>query len=80
MPRDLLERQSSEVLNMSNPTEMIQKAEELRRQAEQEEDATIRERLTHMADQYVHLAESKAWSETHPTSAATFTDVFIKPD
>lgn len=47
---------------------------------EQEDDATIRERLTHMADRYVHLAESKAWSETHRTPAAALADVFIKPD
>jgi hypothetical protein len=28
----------------------------------------------------VHLAESQAWEETHPTSAAAIADVFIKPD
>lgn len=65
---------------MSSTTEMIQKADELRRQAELEEDAAIRERLTRMADRYVHLAESQTWSETHPTSAAAIADVFVKPN
>ena len=65
---------------MSDPSELIHKADELRRQAEQETDANIRERLTRMAERYVHLAQSQAWSETHPTSAASIADVFIKTD
>jgi hypothetical protein len=64
---------------MSDPSELIQKADELRRQAEHEADAMIRERLTRMADRYAHLAESQAWSESHPTSAAAIADVFVKP-
>src|SRR5689334_24451169 len=39
---------------MSDTSELIQKADELRRQADEEADATIRARLTRMADRYVH--------------------------
>jgi hypothetical protein len=65
---------------MSDPSELIRKADELRRQAEHEEDENIRKRLTRMADRYVHLAQSQAWSEAHPTSAASIADVFVKTD
>jgi hypothetical protein len=65
---------------MSDTSELMQKADELRRQADEEADARIRARLTRMADRYVHLAESQTWSKTHPTSAAAIADVFIKSD
>ena len=65
---------------MSDTSELIRKADELRKQAEHEADANIRKRLTRMADRYVHLAQSQTWAETHPTSAAAIAEVFVKRD
>jgi hypothetical protein len=65
---------------MSNTSELMQKADELRRQAEHETDADIRKRLTRTAERYVHLAQSQAWAEQHPPSAAGLADVFVKSD
>lgn len=65
---------------MSESSELIQKADALKQQAEHEPDENIRKRLTRMADRYVHLAQSQAWSREHPASAATLAEVFIKRD
>ena len=60
---------------MTDSSELIQKAEQLRQQAAHEDDAAIRERLLRMADRYVHLAQSQAWSRDHPASAAGLAEV-----
>jgi hypothetical protein len=65
---------------MNDRSDLIRQAEELRQQADHEPDPNIRDRLVRMADHYVHLAESKGWSEAHPTTVASLTEVFIKRD
>jgi hypothetical protein len=65
---------------MLDSSELIQKAEELRRQAEHEPDAYVRDLMTRMADRYVHLAQSLASSREHPPSAASLAEVFVKSD
>jgi hypothetical protein len=62
---------------MPESSELIEKAEQLKQQAEHEPDAKIRARLVRMADRYVHLAQSQAWSREHPASAASLAEVFL---
>lgn len=57
--------------------DLVQKANELRQQAENEPDPEIRAHLTHMADSYAHLARSQAWVREHPASASRLMEVFI---
>ncbi len=65
---------------MLDTSELMQKSEELRRQAEHEPDTYIRELMTRMADRYVHLAQSLASSREHPPSAASLAEVLVKSD
>ena len=65
---------------MPDSADLIRKADELKQQAEHEPDRKIRQRLTRMADRYVHLAESQAWSREHPPSAADLADLFVRRD
>ncbi len=65
---------------MPDSSELVQRAEELRRQAEHEPDAHVRDLMIRMADRYVHLAQSLAWSREHPPSAASLAEVFVKAD
>jgi hypothetical protein len=67
-------------LTMSEISDFIRQADELRQRAEHEPDPHIRDRLLGMADRYVHLAESRHWSESHPTTVASLTDVFTRRD
>ena len=62
---------------MTDSSELIQKADELKQQAAHEEDATIRARLLRMADRYIHLAQSQKWSQEHPASAAGLAEVLV---
>jgi len=64
---------------MTDRSDLIRRAGELRQQAEGEADQTIRDRLTRMADHYMHLAESQNWSEAHPADASSLGEVFTKP-
>lgn len=63
---------------MAERSDLIRQAAELRQQAEQESDATIRGRLLRMAEHYDHLADSQGWSQAHPVTVAALSDVFIK--
>jgi hypothetical protein len=63
---------------MLDPSDLVHRANELRRQADHESDQGIRNRLIRMADSYVHLAESENWARAHPASAASLADVFAK--
>lgn len=65
---------------MPDSSDLIHKADELKQQAEHEPDARIRARLMRMADHYIHLAQSQAWSQEHPASAAALADVLVKRD
>jgi hypothetical protein len=65
---------------MTDRSDLVRQANELRQQAEQEADQNIRVRLNRMADHYIHLAESQNWSEAHPPSVAALSDIFTKPD
>jgi hypothetical protein len=60
--------------------DLIQRANELKQQAELEPDETIRDRLIRMAQHYNHLAESQLWSEAHPPTIAALSDVLVKRD
>jgi hypothetical protein len=63
---------------MVERSDLIRQAAELRQQAEQESDETIRSRLLRMAEHYHHLADSQGWSEAHPVTVAALGDVFTK--
>jgi hypothetical protein len=65
---------------MTARPDLIQRANELRQQAEFEADETIRDRLVRMAEHYNHLAESQSWSEAHPATVAGLSDVLTKRD
>jgi hypothetical protein len=65
---------------MTDRSDLVRQANELRQQAELEADENIRTRLTRMADHYAHLAESQSWSEAHPTTIASPGEVFTKGD
>jgi hypothetical protein len=75
----LLRAQSSmEDRNMTGRPDLIQQANELKRQAESESDQHIRDRLVRMAEHYTDLAESKDWSETHPPTVASLSELFTR--
>ena len=61
---------------MTNRSDLIKRAEDLRKQAERDVNNTTHELLIRMADRYVHLAESRAASDAHPLSAASVSDIF----
>jgi hypothetical protein len=65
---------------MLDTSELIQKAEDLKQQAEHEPDARVRDLMTRMADRYVHLAQSLAWSREHPPSPASLAEVLVSRD
>jgi hypothetical protein len=65
---------------MADRHDFLGQANALRQQAEHESDETIRARLQRMADHYVHLADSEAWSQAHPVSAGSLGEVFTKRD
>jgi hypothetical protein len=65
---------------MLDPSDLVDRANQLRQQADRESDQGIRDRLIRMADTYVHLAESENWAKAHPASAASLADVFVKGD
>lgn len=62
---------------MPEHSDLIAQAEQLKQRAENEPDAKIKARLLRMADRYVHLAQSQAWSREHPPSAAGLADVLV---
>jgi hypothetical protein len=64
--------------DMTDRSDLMQRAEALRKQAEREPNSATRDRLIEMADHYVHLAESRSWSDSHPVSIASISDIFIK--
>lgn len=64
--------------SMAERSDLIRQAAELRQQAEQESNETIRSRLFRMAEHYDHLADSQGWSEAHPVTVAAIGDVFTK--
>jgi hypothetical protein len=63
---------------MTDQSELLRRAEALRKQAEHEPDRATSDRLIEMADRYVHLAESQSRSDLHPVSIASFSELFIK--
>jgi hypothetical protein len=63
---------------MTGRPDLIQHANELRRQAETERDHDIRDRLVRMAEHYNDLAESRDWSETHPPTVASLSELFTR--
>jgi hypothetical protein len=65
---------------MTARSDLIERANALKQQAESEPDATIRDRLARMAERYNHLAESQSWSEAHPPTAAALGEMLTKRD
>ena len=65
---------------MTDSSELIQKADELKQQAAHEDDPAIRARLLRMAERYIHLAQSQKWSKEHPPSAAGLAEVLVGED
>ena len=63
---------------MTDRSDLMSRAEALRKQAEQESNNTTHDRLIRMADHYAHFAESRAMSDSHPVSIAAVSEVFIK--
>jgi len=65
---------------MTDRSDLVRRADDLRRKAEHEPDEALRSRLIRMADHYVHLADSQSWSETHPADVASLSQLFTKRD
>jgi hypothetical protein len=65
---------------MADRHDFLNQANELRQQAEREQDEAIRARLQRMADHYVHLADSQTWAQAHPADAAALGELFSKRD
>jgi hypothetical protein len=63
---------------MTGRPDLIQHANELKRQAESESYQDIRDRLVRMAEHYIDLAESKDWSEAHPPTVASLSELFTR--
>jgi len=63
---------------MSNSSDLIQKADELKKQAKHEPNKRIRWRLARMAVRYVRLARHVTWWHEHPASAARLTEIFTR--
>ena len=63
---------------MTGRPDLIQHANELKRQAESESDHDIRDRLVRMAEHYSRLAESQDWSEAHPPTVASLSELFTR--
>jgi hypothetical protein len=63
---------------MTDRSDLTRRANEFRQQAEREANEGLRQRLIRMAEQYDHLAESQAWSETHSADASALAAVFTK--
>jgi len=63
---------------MTGRPDLIQHANELKRQAESESDHDIRDRLVRMAEHYSRLAESQDWSATHPPTVASLSELFTR--
>ena len=63
---------------MTGRPDLIQHANELKRQAESESDQNIRDRLVRMADHYTDLADSRDWPETHPPTVASLSELFTR--
>ena len=63
---------------MTGRPDLIQHANELKRQAESESDPDIRDRLVRMAEHYIDLAESQDWSEAHPPTVAALSELFTR--
>ena len=63
---------------MSDPYDLIEQAEELRRWAKRETEKATRSRLLHIADLYEHLAAMRMWSKLHPTSGASLSELFVE--
>jgi hypothetical protein len=61
---------------MSDPFDLIDQAEELRRLAKREVDEDIRNRLLQIANRYVHLAALRIWKKQHPLNAASLIELF----
>jgi hypothetical protein len=63
---------------MTDRSDLTRRANEFRQQAEREADEGLRQRLIRVADQYDHVAESQAWSESHPADVSALAEVFTK--
>lgn len=63
---------------MTGRSDLIQHANELRQQAEGESDKNIRDRLVRMAEHYDRLAESLTWSEAHPPTLASLSELLTR--
>jgi hypothetical protein len=63
---------------MTGRPDLIQRANELKQQAESEGDPDIRDRLVRMAEHYNDLAESQDWSEAHPPTVASLSELFTR--
>ncbi len=65
---------------MTDPSDLVRQAAELRERAGRESDENLRARLNRMADHYAHLAESQSQSKAHPTSVESLGELFTKPE
>jgi len=65
---------------MTDHSDLIRRADDLRRQAEHELDEKLRRRLLRMADRYVHLADSQSWSQAHRADVGSMSELSTKRD
>jgi hypothetical protein len=61
---------------MADPKDLLMRAAELSKQADDEADLDVRERLRNMAALYNHLAESEQELANHPASIGAVGDLF----
>src|SRR5215471_6058200 len=60
---------------MTDRSDLIRRADDLRRQAEHEPDEKLRRRLLRMANRYVHLADSQSWSQAHRADVGSMSEL-----
>ncbi|RTL49160.1 MAG: hypothetical protein EKK40_15850 [Bradyrhizobiaceae bacterium] len=63
---------------MTEPSDLLRRADELSERAAREDNAEVKERLLRMAAHYVHIAESEEWLASHPTTIVSIGDLFLK--
>ena len=65
---------------MTNPSNLLQRAAELKDQAGHEESPEVRNRLLRMAEHYVRIARNEEWQAAHPTSIESVTRLLNKSE
>lgn len=65
---------------MTEHNDLVRRADELRQQAETENDQTIRDRLVRMAEHYTHLADSQTQAHARAPNVASLGEMLTRRD